>query len=165
MYAHKTSITDKVIMSRKLRQLPSHNFYYCFEIGFILAIGTFNRPTFLIFAVTPIFYWLSRGFSNNYNHFIRIFSARFLVLLLCFLPGVFLFIFSDSFYFEHITEDKMDFVITPLNFVKYNIKPSNLAEHGIHFRMTHALINMPLLFNVLTFLVLKRLQLNSSIKM
>lgn len=165
MYAHKTEIIDKIIMSRKLRQLPSYQFCHCLEIGTILAIGTFNRPTFLLFAVTPIFYWLSRGFSKNDIHFLRTFNIRFLVLFLCVLPGIFLFILIDSFYFEHITDNEADLVITPLNFIKYNINPSNLAEHGIHFRVTHAIINIPLLFNVLTLLFLGHLQLNSLVKM
>lgn len=163
-YAYRTSITDKVVMSRKLRLLPSHHFSHCLEIGTILAVGTFNRPTFLLFAVTPIFYWVSRGFSKNDDRFVKIFNIRFIVLFLCTLPGVFAFILIDSFYFEHITENKASLVVTPLNFIKYNIKPSNLAEHGIHFRMTHAIINTPLLFNVLTLLFLGRLQFNSLIK-
>jgi len=165
MYAFRTSITDKVVMSRKLRLLPSHHFSHCLEIGTILAVGTFNRPTFLLFAVTPIFYWVSRGFSKNDDRFIKIFNIRFIILFLCTLPGIFTFILIDSFYFEHITENKASLVITPLNFIKYNIKPSNLAEHGIHFRITHAIINMPLLFNVLALLFLGRLQFNSFIKM
>lgn len=152
-------------MSRKLHQLPSHNFCHCLEIGTILAIGTFNRPTFLLFAVTPIFYWLSRGFSKNYNHFVRIFNVRFLILFLSVLPGVFLLIFIDTFYFEHITENDINWIITPLNFIKYNTNSSNLVEHGIHFRLTHAIINIPLLFNVLIFIFLGRLQLNSLVKM
>jgi len=165
MYAYRTSITDKVLMSRKLRLLPSHNFSHCLEIGTILAVGTFNRPTFLLFAVTPVFYWVSRGFSKNDYHFVRVFNIRFIVLFLCTLPGIFVLILIDSFYFEHITENKANLVITPLNFIKYNINPSNLAEHGIHFRLTHAIINIPLLFNVLTLLFLGRLQFNSLIKM
>lgn len=165
MYAHTTSIRDKVTMSRKLKHLPSHHFCHCLEIGTILVIGTFNRPTFLLFAITPIFYWITRGFSKNYNHFVKIFNIRFIILLFCIMPGVFLFILIDSFYFENITEDEAKFVITPLNFIKYNLKSSNLAEHGIHFRGTHAIINSLLLFNVLTLLFLGRLQLNSLFKM
>lgn len=165
MYAHTTSIRDKVIMSRKLKHLPSHHFSHCLEIGTILAIGTFNRPTFLLFAVTPIFYWMTRGFSKTYNHFIKVFNIRFIILLLCIMPAVFLFILIDSFYFENITENEANLVIIPLNFIKYNFNYSNLAEHGIHFRGTHAIINSPLLFNVLTILFLGRLQLNSLIKM
>ncbi|KAF0751739.1 GPI mannosyltransferase 4 [Aphis craccivora] len=164
MYAFRTSITDKVVMCRKLRLLPSHNFSHCLEIGTILAVGTFNRPTFLLFAVTPIFYWVSRGFYKNNNRFIKIFNIRIIVLFICTLPGIFMFILIDSFYFEHITENEASLVITPLNFIYYNIQPSNLAEHGIHFRMTHTIINMPLLFNVLSLLFLGRLQFNSFIK-
>lgn len=152
-------------MSRKLRQLPSHHFCHCMEIGTIVAIGFFNRPTFLFFAAAPIFYWISRGFSKNYNQFVKVFNMRFSILLLCILPGVVLFILIDSFYFEHITENEANWVITPLNFIKYNVKSSNLAEHGIHFRGTHTFINIPLLFNILPFLFLRRLQLNSLVKM
>jgi len=165
MYAHTTSITDKVIMSRKLRQLPSHNFCHCFEIGTIIAVGIFNRPTFLLFAVTPIFFWISRGFSKNNYNFVRIFNTTITALLSCILPGIFLLILIDSYYFEHITADEANLVITPLNFIKYNLNPSNLAKHGIHFRLTHAILNMPLLFNILTFLFLGRLQLKTFIHM
>lgn len=152
-------------MSRKLRKLPSHHFRHCLEIGTILAIGTFNRPTFLLYAVTPIFYWISRGFSKNYNQFLRIFNIRFLVLFLCFLPGMSLFILIDSFYFEHMTDNELNLVVTPLNFIKYNLNPSNLAEHGIHFRGTHLIMNVPLLFNIMALLFLKRLQLFNLVKM
>lgn len=152
-------------MSRKLNHLPSHHFCHCLEIGTLLAIGIFNRPTFLLFAITPIFYWMSRGFSTDFNQFVRVFNMRFVVLLLCILPGVLLFILIDTFYFEHVTENEADLVITPLNFIKYNMNHSNLAEHGIHFRGTHIIVNIPLLFNILSLLFLKRLQLNSLCKM
>jgi len=152
-------------MSRKLSHLPSHHYCHCLEIGTILAIGTFNRPTFLLFAITPIFYWMSRGFSKNYNQFVRVFNIRFILLLLCILPAVLLFILIDTFYFERVTENEADLVITPLNFIKYNINSSNLAEHGIHFRGTHIIINIPLLFNVLSLLFLGHLQLGSLVKM
>ncbi|KAL5244017.1 hypothetical protein ACI65C_011427 [Semiaphis heraclei] len=164
-YAYCTSITDKVVMSRKLRLLPSHHFSHCLEIGTILAVGTFNGLlTFLLFAVTPLFDWISRGFSKNIDHFVKIFNVHFIVLFLCTQPGIFVFILIDSFYYKHITENKASLVITPLNFIKYNIKPSNLDEHSTHFQMTHAIINIPLLFNVLTLLFLGRLQFKSLIK-
>lgn len=152
-------------MIRKLRQLPSHHYRHCLEIGTILATGTFNRPTFLLYAVTPIFYWISRGFSKNYNPFLRTFNLRFLVLFLCVLPGVLLFIIFDSFYYEHVTDDELNLVITPLNFIKYNLNSTNLATHGVHLRVTHAIINVPLLFNALAFLYLKRLRLENLVKM
>lgn len=165
MYANNNSATDQIRMILKLKQLPSHHYINCLEISNILVVGIFNRPTFLMFAITPLFYWISRGFTKNFNNFVSIFNIRFLLLVLCATPGVFIFILIDSYYFGHITELDYNLVITPLNFIKYNINPSNLAQHGIHFRLTHAIINIPLLFNVLTLLFLGQLHLNSLIKM
>lgn len=42
-----------------------------------------------------------------------------------------------------------NFVVTPLNFIKYNAVVDNLEQHGLHPRFLHFLINVPLLFNVL----------------
>ncbi|KAL7460816.1 hypothetical protein ACHAXS_001256 [Conticribra weissflogii] len=39
--------------------------------------------------------------------------------------------------------------ITPLNAFLYNSKAENLAEHGLHPRITHAVVNMPMLFGPL----------------
>jgi phosphatidylinositol glycan class Z len=38
-----------------------------------------------------------------------------------------------------------DLVLTPLNFVRYNTRPSSWAQHGEHPYWTHALVNLPLL--------------------
>ena len=39
--------------------------------------------------------------------------------------------------------------ITPLNALLYNSKSTNLAEHGLHPRITHSLVNIPILFGPL----------------
>jgi phosphatidylinositol glycan class Z len=39
--------------------------------------------------------------------------------------------------------------LAPLNALRYNSQTSNLAEHGIHPRVTHALVNLPLMFGPL----------------
>lgn len=39
--------------------------------------------------------------------------------------------------------------LAPLNALRYNSQSSNLAEHGIHPRVTHALVNLPLMFGPL----------------
>ncbi|RCH82721.1 hypothetical protein CU098_000239, partial [Rhizopus stolonifer] len=44
-----------------------------------------------------------------------------------------------------------EIVITPLNNILYNLNVDNLAQHGLHARYTHLLINLPLLFGPLTF--------------
>lgn len=38
-------------------------------------------------------------------------------------------------------------VLCPLNALRYNASPDNLAAHGLHPRVTHALVNLPLLFS------------------
>ncbi|XP_050542046.1 GPI mannosyltransferase 4 isoform X2 [Daktulosphaira vitifoliae] len=164
LHINSSLIQDRVIMSRKLKKLPHHSFIHCLEISFILVFGTFNRPTFLIFAITPIFFWLTRGLSKDLKYFIMTFNLRFLVLIICAAPITFIIIVIDSFYFGHVSQNYINFIITPLNFIKYNMNSSNLAEHGIHFRLTHCIINMPLLFNVMTALLIRNLSLNSVIK-
>lgn len=49
-------------------------------------------------------------------------------------------------------------VATPLNGVMYNSQSRNLSAHGLHPRVTHALINMPLLFLLPYLLLLTRLR-------
>lgn len=41
--------------------------------------------------------------------------------------------------------------IAPLNNLAYNLQHPNLASHGLHPRLTHALVNLPLLFGPLAF--------------
>lgn len=38
------------------------------------------------------------------------------------------------------------FILTPLNLLRYNTNAKNLAEHGLHPRYLHALVNSPMLF-------------------
>lgn len=42
-----------------------------------------------------------------------------------------------------------NFVVTPLNFLKYNVNAKNLQDHGLHPSYVHFLVNVPLLYNVL----------------
>jgi phosphatidylinositol glycan class Z len=42
-----------------------------------------------------------------------------------------------------------DIVITPLNNLLYNLNVDNLAQHGIHPRYTHLIINLPMLYGPL----------------
>lgn len=41
------------------------------------------------------------------------------------------------------------FLVTPVNFIRYNINSSNTAMHGEHPKWLHLLINIPLLYNIL----------------
>ncbi|KAF7283800.1 hypothetical protein GWI33_022840 [Rhynchophorus ferrugineus] len=90
-----------------------------------------------------------------------------------FLLGLLLFQFSFgftgelaqkeySFYYGYLTWGEIgmldvsidNFVVTPLNFLKYNVLSTNLEKHGLHPRYLHFLINVPLLFNILGALAL-----------
>jgi len=53
-----------------------------------------------------------------------------------------LFVAIDSLYFGQFT-------ISPLNNALYNMNTSNLAEHGLHPRWLHSVVNMQLLFGPL----------------
>lgn len=52
------------------------------------------------------------------------------------------FVIVDSWYFHQLT-------ITPLNNALYNMNSNNLAEHGLHPRWLHSVVNMHVLFGPL----------------
>lgn len=148
---------------RLLALLPSHSFKHCFVLATITIIGIFNRPTFVAFAFMPIFFWLQRGLGSRSIGFID-FHSRVFCFIFCGLPAVLFFILVDSSYFTYLTLGEIlkleigmnNFVVTPLNFLKYNMNTKNLATHGLHPRFLHVLVNVPLLFSVLGIIALFR---------
>ena len=53
------------------------------------------------------------------------------------------FVCADSAYF--VSPARTSVVeLTPLNFLRYNLLPANLAEHGLHPRWLHLLVNLPM---------------------
>ena len=42
-----------------------HNFKYFLPISIVCAFGFFNRPTFILFAFVPLFFWFMRGVAMN----------------------------------------------------------------------------------------------------
>ncbi|KAI5636732.1 alg9-like mannosyltransferase family domain-containing protein [Phthorimaea operculella] len=82
-------------------------------------------------------------------HLIRIPTFLFLILV-------------DSFYYGYITSADIEslkitldnWVVTPLNFLRYNADVKNLKQHGIHPWWLHVVVNVPLLFNVLGILAI-----------
>ena len=141
----------------KLRvSLPSHSLNDCFILATLTVAGIFNRPTFIAFALSPIFFWLQRGLGTRSIGLLD-FHIRILTFILCCIPTALFFIISDSVYFGYLTLGEIvehniginNFVVTPLNFIKYNAVTKNLQHHGLHPRFLHFLINIPLLFNIL----------------
>ncbi|KAL3236727.1 glycosylphosphatidylinositol-alpha 1,2 mannosyltransferase [Nakaseomyces bracarensis] len=98
--------------------------------GILIAIGTFTRITFPTFLILPGI----KLFGTLNPQRIKV----LLVLLLAFLPACLLLIKADTKYFN-----SGDYVIAPLNNLKYNLDSSHLEEHGLHPRYTHLLVNIP----------------------
>jgi len=130
---------------------------YAVVISMLIVVGVFNRPTFVVYAVVPYLWWL---FSDGVDRVI-VKSVNSVVTAV---PVSILLIICDSIYFGHLDINNLDvadlsdimsflshnITVTPLNFVLYNTQSGNLAEHGIHPRFTHFVVNIPLLFSVLS---------------
>lgn len=130
-------------------------------LGSILSLGLFNRPTFAIFASYPLI-WSIIGHPKiraSFKDSIR----KMLLLAPSFMITSLVAIISDTLYYSNITAIdvstlpmleyfqtiKNNLVLTPINFINYNSKTSNLANHGLHPRYFHFLVNLPILFGVL----------------
>lgn len=156
MYKAADNPVERVRIFKLRTALPNHSLSRCMTIASITVAGIFNRPTFIAFAFSPIFFWLHRGLGSKtvgLTHF----HLRFLLLVLYGLPIAFIFILIDSFYYGYLTINEIqvlkinfeNFVVAPLNFLKYNMNSGNLAKHGLHSRFLHFVVNLPLLYNVL----------------
>ena len=132
-----------------------------FVVAIVLVAGFFNRPTFVLFAAVPYLNWLLLGATTTPDILLKLWltilnaaavATTFLIgdsLYYGTLTGAALSAFkTDSLSASLVTFVKT-LVVTPLNFIVYNLEPGNLAEHGLHPRTTHLLVNMPLLFGVL----------------
>jgi len=124
-----------------------------FSMGVVIAAGIWIRPTFVAFASVPtscllldicVMKWPSDKRSIKFiAHVFRYCTCLGLGSILTML----VLIIADSQYFGYL--QRRQFVVTPVNFILYNLDTSLLKEHGLHPRMTHFLINMPLLYGPL----------------
>ncbi|XP_011189983.2 GPI mannosyltransferase 4 [Zeugodacus cucurbitae] len=155
-YDKAKSISERVRMWRLCKSLPAHNYSHTLLVASICVVGVFNRPTFIVYGAPMVFYWLLRGMGTKTITF-RDFNFRMLLFCLSALPALVFFIICDSFYYKYLTVGELqmlqlsinNFVSTPWNFIKYNLDAKKTAEHGIHPKYLHLLVNIPLLYNVL----------------
>lgn len=126
-------------------------------IGVLVLIGCFVRPTFLLFAFAPVIFWLKSTGRLSSNIISCVQSVMW-----C-LPGALMaatgLIAIDTVYYNddhvlwnisHITFDVLDWVVvTPINFVCYNLDFTRVRSHGDHPRYLHFLVNLHMLFPVL----------------
>ncbi|XP_076250424.1 phosphatidylinositol glycan anchor biosynthesis class Z isoform X2 [Rhynchophorus ferrugineus] len=160
-YKNSESLVEKVKFHKLRLYLVPDTYRNGLIIASIVIFGIFNRPTFIGFAVIPIFFWIYRG-TGTKRVSVTQFHTRILFFAFCSLPAFILNVIIDSFYYGYLTWGEIgmldvsidNFVVTPLNFLKYNVLSTNLEKHGLHPRYLHFLINVPLLFNILGALAL-----------
>lgn len=156
-YKASTTTIEKVKVYKLRSVLPAHTINKCPIIALLFVAGCFNRPTFLFFGMPVVFFWMLRGLGSKTVTFLYDFNLRVFTFAACALPVLVAFILIDSMYYGFLTLADIDyldigmnnFVVTPLNFIRYNIDPLNTGEHGVHPKYLHLLVNIPLLFNVL----------------
>uniref|UniRef100_A0A8C8VKN5 Mannosyltransferase n=1 Tax=Pelusios castaneus TaxID=367368 RepID=A0A8C8VKN5_9SAUR len=121
-------------------------------IGMITVAGFFNRPTFLAFALMPLLYWTVLNVTSQHsiktiaNHILKFVSSTAFTAMI--------FTAADSLYFTSIGSE-ISLHMTPFNFLRYNLNPHNLAQHGIHPRFTHFTVNGIMLFGILHILAIR----------
>ncbi|KAM4694703.1 GPI mannosyltransferase 4 [Discoglossus pictus] len=125
-------------------------------LGVLLTVGFFNRLTFLGFAFMPLLYWAQQN-NQTYKSLI----TNVLKLLPSVTLTTIIFTAADTLYYtgnnifannsvQRFTENlNQNIVLTPLNFLRYNLNPQNLAQHGTHPLFTHVLVNGVMLFGFL----------------
>ena len=139
---------------------------YCAVIGIVLVLGIFNRPTFPVFAAVPcvVFFLCDLHHFASLGHWLYICVFKMFKLSAWITVCSLLVILCDSFYygsissrdFDHLLENFLylqtlarKLTLAPWNFVQYNLRQENLAEHGLHPAYQHFVINTPLLFGIL----------------
>lgn len=111
-------------------QSPFNRQYDSILLGLIVVLGVFNRPTFLAFLLLPSLSLL----KHFYRFPLSLVSFAISVTVAC----------AGCIYLDTLLYGSHDeWVITPLNFIRYNLNNDNVATHGVHSRLTHLLVNIP----------------------
>lgn len=160
-YKEAKTTGEKVKVYKLKSALPPHTLNKCIYISTLCVIGFFNRPTFVLFGMPIVFFWLLRGMGSRSVSFID-FNLRIFSFVLCAVPIICFCILVDSFYYGFLTLSDIDymqisidnFVVTPLNFIRYNTDPQNTGQHGVHPKYLHLLVNIPMLYNILGILAI-----------
>ena len=81
-YDSAETIAEKVKLTKKRKAIPEHHFKFFGLISVICAVGFFNRPTFVAYAMIPLFFWFQRGIAtDSYWSPFQIFNFRMLSLM------------------------------------------------------------------------------------
>ncbi|XP_060690409.1 GPI mannosyltransferase 4-like [Hemiscyllium ocellatum] len=136
-------------------------------IGVVLVSGFFNRPTFISYALMPMLLWLSHDQKEKFQFNLRTILKTSFSIFSPVIVTSFVFIIIDTLYFnllvseidwfmedrnsihKHIINLSKRLVLTPLNFILYNLDPDNLSVHGRHPWFTHLTVNGFTMFGAL----------------
>lgn len=134
---------------------PARTTLTSWSIGFICALGIFNRPTFPAFALVPLAYWFMKIIPtvNHSSHFQLLLSRTISLIVGAFALTSGALILFDSYYYNDgwsfIVDLKTRLVICPVNFILYNVDATKLEEHGLHPAWLHFLVNATILYGPL----------------
>ncbi|XP_057381418.1 GPI mannosyltransferase 4-like [Daphnia carinata] len=148
-YKKAANAVERVNIVKMQKKIPLHKYNHSFWIGALFALGVFNRPTFMLYALVPMFFWMQRGmFLRKVG--LSDFHDRMSSLVPTFIIMAMVIVASDTLFYRGWSQMTVgQVVMTPLNFIAYNMDQSNLARHGLHPWYLHSAVNVPMLFNVL----------------
>ncbi|KAK3333609.1 glycosyltransferase family 22 protein [Cercophora scortea] len=107
-------------------------------LGIVAVFGVFNRITFPAFVLIPAIRLLPYYWRHPLSLAVLLFAGLCATLLAITL--------DTAFYTPHAiswSDLVLHPVFTPLNNLLYNLSTSNLAQHGLHPRYQHLLVNLP----------------------
>lgn len=122
------------------------NCIFLLTLGFLIAVGFFTRPTFLIFSFYPILHFVILLTSKS-KMLILILNIL-AILLIGFMLGASIMLTTDYFYYSKNMKSQWP-PVTPINFILYNTNVDNVKKHGLHPNYTHFVVNMFALFGPL----------------
>mmetsp|Transcript_12412 Transcript_12412/g.23268 ORF Transcript_12412/g.23268 Transcript_12412/m.23268 type:complete len:589 (+) Transcript_12412:173-1939(+) len=147
------------------KRLRYQSFLVPLLTGIVCSVGLFVRFTFVIFALPVVLAILLTRFEiNNATMYAKIKSVLSCILLIAipFLVTSSFFVCQDVNFYSSQSDNGPDLYSTstktmklnndfrkyvaPWNASRYNSKMENLAEHGLHPRITHIVVNLPMLF-------------------
>ncbi|KAL5612826.1 hypothetical protein BROUX41_004093 [Berkeleyomyces rouxiae] len=138
-----------------VRNSEMHISTSCVQLGIVATFGIFNRITVPAFLLVPGLYIVPKLLRRPGSLAALVFSA---------LATSFLAIALDTaFYTPHAITWSDLFkhpIITPINNLRYNMNPDNLALHGLHPWYQHMFANLPMLIGPAIFLVFTRARLS-----
>ena len=108
-------------------------------LGARICAGVFTRLTFVAFAAPLIL----RALGIAFQQMKTLKRVSYVVLpATTTLSTVVTFIALDTWFFNRSLHN---LPLTPFNFLKYNLSPDNLAQHGLHPRWLHLVVNFPMI--------------------